>query len=196
MRKLLIFMNNFDFEPIKEITWPEIWADWRALEEEHWRAHYQARGYKTWDEWRQKYWQSIKPESRIWSLMKIKNPKTDIPKFFVGPFRGWAKYYTYRDHSTFADIAKLRLETENEIPAKYFVNNFPASVRLIGLQFEDKIMIMEGTHRCLAVSILISQGKSVNFNIEIALTKLGDQNQELFNNLWNNPVQMPFENEL
>jgi len=57
-------------------------------------------------------------------------------------------------------------------------------------------MIMEGTHRCLAVSILISQGKSVNFNIEIALTKLGDQNQELFNNLWNNPVQMPFENEL
>lgn len=189
-------MTDSDFELIQPISWNKIWTDWRALEVDHWREHYQSRGFQTWDEWRDRYWKQIKPETRIWTLQKIKNLESDIPRFYVGPFQGWTKYYIDRENSIFAEIAKLRLENENEIPAKYFVENFPKSTRLIGLQYQNKIMIMDGTHRCLAFSLLVARNQIPKSDIEIALTNLNEKDQKLFENLWNHPIQVPLASNI
>lgn len=186
-------MIDFNFEHIRPITWNEIWTNWRISEEEHWRPHYQARGFKTWDEWRGRYkadYPDVKLEEKKWNLYAIINPASDILKMHIGPFKGWQKYYPGRNQSTFKEVVEFGLSEQNE-KVKYFINNQPKSIRLIGVKFRDQIMIIEGTHRCTAMSVLATKNIKITSSVEIAITEFSEAESKLFENIFH---KVPFQN--
>ena len=60
-------------KPIRPISWPEIFATWKAGEahQKSWQEHWQERGFESWDEWRQAYAAPLHPENLEWFLYKI-----------------------------------------------------------------------------------------------------------------------------
>ncbi len=170
-------------EYVKDISWNEIWQTWKIMEENEWRPYYEAKGFKTWEAWRGKYLYTINPEERIWKLYEIEKPYQSISDAFVGPFDGWKQYYTNRDNSHFSDMAKSSTIRQNK-KVMNLVNDFPKEAFLIGLTCDKKTMLIDGTHRAVALTILAQEKKAIESKIQIALTDFTKDEEKLFNELF------------
>ena len=113
----------------------------------------------------------LKPETLHWQLYEIIDPSTTIPSFRGGPFRGWIRE-TYRgvDKPRFSEIMKDSVR-RNQIIRSEFIEHFPSETTLTGLRVGQDIVIIEGMHRCCAVTLAAEQGRPVRSRIQIALAE-------------------------
>jgi hypothetical protein len=174
-------MNHLIY--IRDIPWSEIFNTWKSVEEDSWREYYEQKGFESWEDWRRKYVDVIKPQERVWKLYKIVDPQNYIAKCFVGPFKGWTKYYKDRDHSRFQDIAQHPDIRDNEKVAR-LTNRYPKEVFFIGLSSADRTMLIEGTHRATSLVLRAHDGDDTITNARIALTTFSKSEEDAFQNIF------------
>jgi len=151
---------------IYDIEWQDIFAVWRAYEsyQKDWQDHWEERGFKSWDEWRKDYISPLEPENRKWSIWRIEKPSDDIAQIYGVPARGWRRHF-YGDKITMPlqdVVEKMREkysiddEGKNE-KIELLKNNFPYQTMLTGIINKDKIILIEGMHRGVALTMMDEQ---------------------------------------
>ena len=161
---------------IKPITWSETFALWEKEEAElsHWVEHYKKRGFSSWKDWRRSSVESLSPEKLKWELYEIESNKI-IPDFYGGPFRAWKKkYYGDKDIAQFKILGKSE-ELQNDSNINQIIEKFPKESTLVGLKKDEKVVIVEGMHRCCALSVAKEKNVHVDAKLFIALAEYKDK---------------------
>lgn len=149
----------------KTITWPQVYRLWQQNEAKNpaWIKHYQKKGFKSWAAWRKIYIEPLKLNKLKWQIGTLVNPLTTVPNFYGGPYKAWDKhFYSKKNKPTlqFKELAKLTAIKNNK-RFKKLINNFPKKTTLIALKINKKIIIIEGMHRCTAITLIKNQKKLV-----------------------------------
>ena len=147
---------------IHDIKWHDIFTIWRVYEsyQKDWQDHWEKRGFKSWDEWRNDYISPLKPKGRKWSVYRVENPSVDFPQIYGVQSRGWRKAF-YDDEFTIplsgvvekieGDLSAGRQKNKKVEAVK---NNFPYQTMLTGIVNKDRIILIEGMHRGVALAMM------------------------------------------
>lgn len=168
-------LNNKEFEFIKPLTWKEVFKIWRGNEinQLHWKKYYKEKGFKSWIDWRKKYLKPIESLKKDWKLFKVINPAKSVQNFHGGPYNGWWKnFYKGQNLPTFAKMK------EHPMALNYF-KNLPPKTTMIAWNTKIGIVIIEGMHRCAAITRAAKKGKKIKLDLYVAvadcpLTKIPD----------------------
>lgn len=169
----MLTLNRNEFQYVRQLLWTEVFEIWRKTEARNpnWEAHYKERGFSTWEEWRRTYVEPLKCAEREWHLYKILDPVRSVPKFHGGPIRSWMeKYYGGQKRPRFSEIVQ-----GSKIQQHGYVlqlrDNFPKETALTGLVTKERIVIIEGMHRCCAMALAVMEGRNIESEVCIALAK-------------------------
>lgn len=184
---------------IKKTTWEEVFATWQANEgsDLFWQKFArEEKGWDSWEEWRGFQASKINAKNLDWSLYEIKNPNVTIPKFKIGPFKGWQIHFEKKNVHTFADLVGRAPEwVKNNVGIKSRLENFPQGTEFIGIYFEDtsRIVLWEGHHRASAVALAVANNDPIKFDIlpRIAITSIKGDQTELLNRLLDSSANKP-----
>lgn len=158
-------LDNKQFEFIKPLKWEEVFKIWQSNEinEPHWQEYYKKEGHKSWLDWRKKYIEPIKAINKDWKLVKVINPLKSVPNFHGGPYKGWDKnFYEGRNLPIFAELKEHWASAE-------FLKNLPSKTTIIAWNTEIGIVIIEGMHRCAAITKAVKEGIDINLDLYIAM---------------------------
>lgn len=174
-------MKEEQFRFLKEIcplTFFEVFEFWMQNEEnqEKWQKHAAARGFSSVREWRQRYVKALELDFGTWTLFEILDPLNHVPDFIGGPFNAWVKSsYQGGKGISFREILENPKKESEEAIVK-LANNFPKETIMIGLVFQDQIVIIEGMHRCSAIALMAKKQLPFDGVFKIALKRfLGDE---------------------
>ncbi|OGL36781.1 hypothetical protein A3A68_02460 [Candidatus Saccharibacteria bacterium RIFCSPLOWO2_01_FULL_48_13] len=160
-----------DLKYIRRQTWDEVFNTWQSNEDgPGFKRVYLDRGYADWQAWRNTVVQRLHLDELDWSLYDVQSPAITVPSFHGGPFKPWIeRYYDGANEPTFEQIIKFP-GTDIQSRRK-FVDIIKASkdVDLVGLLKDKKIYIIEGMHRCVAITLAASRNKSFNASVRISL---------------------------
>lgn len=159
---------------VRDMTWPEVFANWRDMEAGMWDEVFRARGHASWEEYRGTKIAPFAPETRTWKLYKVTSPTTVIPRAWVGPFKGWKKYLPEgKDEGRFVDILASPIVRENP-KWMAILDSFPSSTTLMGVRYGDEIALFEGSHRAMAITLAASEGRNIADELFIILAEVDD----------------------
>ena len=156
-------------EYIETLEWRDIFSVWRSCEayQKDWQEHWLARGFESWEDWRENYSAALEPESHIWEIYRIKNTSHDVAAMYGVPSRGWQeKCYAGETTKIIGNILAHPMVAENN-KVKSIMNNFPYQTMLTGIVNEERIILVEGMHRALALAQMENSNKG---DVVIALT--------------------------
>ena len=184
--KLVCMIDLKGLTFIRNIPWQEVLDDWRERERDDWgwEEHIEARGFRSWDEFRARiYSKYFEPSEREWTLSRVDDPYSFIPKMYAGAFPGWKKYYPDGVHQIqFQDLIKNTAVAKNP-KVKAIFKQFPNPTTMIGVQFRDRFVIIEGMHRACAISLLKHEGQEPEIALNINTVRLRDTEEELFDKM-------------
>ena len=169
--------NNF-LKHLEIITWGKVFGFWRTNEasQPDWIRTYQEKGFNSWDDWRNTHAEQLKCKELEWHLYELTDSLKNVPSFYGGPFRTWIKYYYDRKETCrFSELANLEKIKSNK-RVNSLVNNFPKETIIIGLALKNKIIIIEGMHRCCAIALINKNKKEFQSKIKIALAEYPEKN--------------------
>jgi len=141
-------------EYVGEITWKDIFDEWRKAEawQECWKKHWEERGFNSYDEWRTAYSAPLKPDSLNWFMYEVTDPVKDFPYVYGVPSRAWIdKAYKGEKTKQLKDIISDPIIANND-KAKEIKENFPRETMLTALLWQNKIVLIEGMHRACALA--------------------------------------------
>lgn len=151
------------------LEWRDIFSIWRANEayQKDWQEHWLARGFESWDDWRENYIAPLEPEKHLWKIYRINDLAQDINLMYGVPSRGWQeKCYAGEMTKMIGDILAHPIVAEND-KVKSIINNFPYQTMLTGIVNEERIILVEGMHRALALAQMGDDNKG---DVVIVLT--------------------------
>lgn len=159
----------FIFE--KELPWQEVFGFWQVNESksDYWIDLYRSRGYSNWSEWRMTYVEPLLMDKLDWKLYDIKDPLATVPGFYCGPFTAWQKYYHRGGLRQYKDLIRGKNLSAKESKISGLAENFPVGVILIGLIVKNGIVIIEGNHRCLVLTLMAKNKRKFFGQVSIAL---------------------------
>lgn len=164
----------------RNIAWKQVWDSWKEREEEIWRPVFENLGL-TWEEWRKKYIEPFSLNSRNWSEYIVFEPELFIPNMYIGGFKGWKKYLSNTSKSIkFSDLIK-NIEVGKNKKVKSLLGDFPSITTIIAIKYKNEFVLLEGMHRCSAISIAASRGQSLAKDISLHLIELDQDEEDLFN---------------
>lgn len=154
--------------PPYKLKWADVLEIYRNNEEhlEHWKQYYQAQGYKSWEEWREKFFRRFGLRHLAWDLMEVTSPNV-ISSFRGANFNGW-RNLTGQKYLRFWEMAKLE-SVQKHKPLRDFIENFPTETTVIAVRYNGCIFVVEGMHRCAAYALALSEGKEIPSKIKVAL---------------------------
>lgn len=158
-------LDEKQFEFIKGLSWEQVFKIWRENEinEPHWEPYYKKEGFNSWFDWRKKYIEPIKALNKKWMLVKVINPLKSVPNFRGGPYKGWdEKFYEGRDLPRFSDIKEHWAATD-------FLKNLSQKTTIIAWNTEKGIVIIEGMHRCAAITKAAKENKNIKLDLHLAV---------------------------
>jgi hypothetical protein len=175
------------FRFLKEVSWTEVFAEWKATEgaDPVWQEFaVREKGWNSWEEWRGHQVAVFGAEKREWRLYEILLPNDTIPKFRIGPYGGWQKHFEKKNVHTFADLAREHTDwISQNIGVRSRLANFPQPTQFIGIYLEQDnvIVLYEGHHRASAIALAVHQETQIEFkmNPTIALTTIKGDATEL-----------------
>lgn len=178
---------------IKDVSWDEVFRVWEENEGQDpvWQEFAKKeKGFENWRAWRAHQSAKIGAHEREWKLYEMVNPNATVPKFLMGPFRGWQNHYEEKNIHTFADLARDHTAwVANNVGVKARLAEFPEITQFIGIyaKDEDQIILVEGHHRAAAVALAAFQGNSIVFtkNHVIALTEMDTEEVKKLRELLN-----------
>lgn len=155
------------------IAWEKIFEIWRETEadQEKWVNYYQGKGFSSWKDWRQSYVERFGYNKKSWDIYSIIRPLEVVPHFHGGPFRTWInKYYHGEELPTFQRLVEMGDVKANSAVVE-ISKNFPLKTFLIGLLIDGEVVIIEGMHRCCAMTLMKEQKEELKSIVEIALAE-------------------------
>ncbi|MEK7600513.1 MAG: hypothetical protein AAB463_00950 [Patescibacteria group bacterium] len=165
-------MNNL--EKIRGLSWPDVVDTWRSTEEnlEHWQKFWSAKGFSSWQAWREKTHANLRGPELSWALYKVSDSLNQVPQWRGGMFHSWAKWF----YPMLAEQPP-RLRDLLEHPGvhnHWFIRDiaktFPAATTIMAIRTSNgDIVIVEGMHRCCALALLARDKKSVATELNIVL---------------------------
>jgi hypothetical protein len=174
---MLAISGQYDsLELIGTISWPEIFSKWKEMEawQESWKAHWEERGFSSWDEWRAAYAAPLHPDTLEWFLYLIKEPPKVFPFCCGVPSRSWVdKAYGGETTKELKDILDIPVISGNP-KILDIMKNFPDETMLTGIIYQNKIVIIEGMHRACAMASWNSQIRFKS-TVHLALAKWEEQ---------------------
>lgn len=159
-------------EYIHDMDWDEIFSIWRSYEayQKSWEEHWRERGFSSWDDWRKNYISPIDPGNKYWKIYRIKNVN-DILNFYGVPSRGWIeKCYNGEITKRLSEIEEHPIVRNNN-KIDVIKNNFPYQTMLTGVINKNKIVLVEGMHRAMALTGMAKSGLKNNGDVVIALAE-------------------------
>ncbi len=170
---MLNLKNNKNLQHLKNLTWDQVFDVWRKNEDylgSHWKPLWQARGFKSWDDWRMTYVDRFELKNlNDWGLYEIVDHMKFIPQICGGSFSSWVeRYYNGEDNPLFSKIVQ-HPDIQPHKGIIKFIDNFPQETTISGVVLGDKIVVVEGMHRCAAVALAALQGKAISSKIKICL---------------------------
>ncbi|MFH0874100.1 MAG: hypothetical protein V1846_04675 [Candidatus Komeilibacteria bacterium] len=175
-------LNSQHYQLIKDLTWDEVFEIWRENEETNpaWINHWQSKGFKSWQQWRQTMAEPWECSQRQWYLYKVNNPLVVAPQWRGGPFRTWRKFfYRNQNFATFHDIITGPHIDQHPGYQKMLslFDNFPGNTTMTALLTNQGPVIIEGMHRGCALALAALNNKKLN--TKIYLTIASAQGEEL-----------------
>ena len=158
-------------------SWEEVFSIWRNGEANipRWVDHYERRGFDSWDEWRKSTIQDLKAEKLNWKIYRLHDSQKAVPHFYGGPFRAWMqKYYGGSPIAPFSEIIEHE-EVQKSQLVREMIENFPKKTTLIGLLADDKVVILEGLHRCSALAVAAQKGMKIKTEAYILLAEFSQE---------------------
>jgi hypothetical protein len=163
-----------DLKFLKPLTWQAVFEIMRQNEDypgSHWIPLWQKRGFNSWQEWRMTYVKRFELEDLDWQLYEIIEPMQTVPKFCGGSFTSWVKrFYQEATNPSFAELAE-HPEIQAHQGIIQLMHNFPKNTIISGVILDDKIIIVEGMHRCAALALASLQGQKIQTKIQICLAQ-------------------------
>lgn len=162
---------------LRPLKWRDIFDVWREGEshQKMWREHWQARGFSSWEEWRENYVAPLVPEELDWNLFEIKDPLQEFLLIYGTPTRGWiAKCYGGETTKQLKDVFSHPIITNNK-KIKEIAEDFPENTMLTGIINDQRIVLVEGMHRACALAIMAREGKQFRGDVKIALAEFSGQ---------------------
>ena len=165
------FMNQDNLKLIKSLKWSDVFSIWEINEasDQGWILHAtKNRGFPSWQAWRQSYASKFGLSDLHWNLYEIIDSAV-LSTFHAGPYGAWAKYYDNKNSLPFNKLIKHSAVQANKRLQK-MIRNFPDEMNLIGVRKPSGIIvIIEGTHRCLAFTYLQINKVISKLEVKIAL---------------------------
>lgn len=161
-----------DLKLIKKSSWSDVFNVWRENEDypgSHWILLWQERGFKSWEDWRETYVERLGLKQLEWGFYEIIEPMQTVPQFGGGPFRSWVeRFYQGKDNPLFSELAFLpEIQTHQGIIN--LMNDFPPETVITGVILNDKVIIVEGMHRCAAIALAAHLGLKIKTKMLICL---------------------------
>ncbi len=155
---------------MKPLSWEDVFGIWRENEYSvpAWQKLAKERGFDSWEEWRMTYVRQLGLGSLVWQLFEVTSPVIQVPHFHCGPFQNWRKYYQGKNTIPFKRMVDLPVVKENN-KVITFLENFPFETTIIGVRVGESVVIVEGTHRCMALALANAQNKKIDTHVFIAL---------------------------
>ena len=174
---------------IKNTTWDNVFASWRQREASNpgWiKTATEIKGWPDWESWRKFTASQLGLEMLDWNIYEFINPLLEIPDMLIGPYSGWQSRVAEKNKSTFADLLNNSeqynfFKSHDTVSA--LLKDFPKETEFIGLLRKDlnKVVLIEGHHRAVAVAILNKDGKVGWYcKVRIALSEINENEQQLF----------------
>jgi len=160
-----------NLEYIKDLAWSEVFEIWRADEEGSaaWEAHWRERGFDSWEEWRERYVGPLKLRERGWKLYRVIEPAKTVPLWRGGPFKSWVeKFYDGEAAPAFEELMK-KPELREHDGLRRMAKDFPKETTVSAVMTDDGIVVVEGMHRCCAVTLGAAEGRDVAKSFYLAL---------------------------
>lgn len=163
-------------QKLKPVSWEEIYSTWKEDEFRHgqWKGHWEGKGFDSWEEWRNLKTKLLHLPDREWNLYSVEDPVQTVPTFWGGPFLSLAERYYDGDLTKQISEIALHQSIKSHERIRKIMENFPSYTQLIGLIWNNRILIYEGTHRACAIALAASDNVSINSEITIALTDISD----------------------
>lgn len=162
---------------LRSITWDEVFSLWEKVEADlqHWIEHYKSGGFNSWKDWRNHSIKDLNLNKLKWNLYEIPEPLGTVPNFHMSPFRAWIKKYNKGNNAlTFKELA-LVPEIQLKANVDKIAENFPKNSTLIGLIHNSNIIIIEGLHRCCALSVAKQNGINIQTKLFIACAEFHEE---------------------
>lgn len=188
-----------NFKSLGEVSWPEVFAVWKANEgaDPVWQEFArEEKGWGTWEEWRSHQAAQFGAGEREWKIYEVMDPNRSVPEFRLGPFQGWQKHYEEKNVHTFADLVRDHTEwVRGNVGVRSRLEHFPQGTQFIGLylEAEDAVVLYEGHHRAAAIALAVYDGKPLKFSRHptIALTVLSGDDALLLETMLQNKSERP-----
>lgn len=156
---------------VEPLTWDEVFDIMRKNEENlsHWEPLYRSKGFSSWEDWRRKQFAMLHGDQLSWNLYRVPNHLGTVPIFHGGPFLSWMKYFYQGDPApTFATLAQ-----HPGIQNHYYIRDLVTppflTTTIVAVRNEDRIVVIEGMHRCCAIALAAAQGCDTNLRLYVAL---------------------------
>lgn len=163
---------GFDFG--REVSAEEVFDTWRRNEalDPGWQQCAQDHGYASWEEWRRHRFHVLGGSKGPWFRFRIPKPLVAVPTFFGGPSKTWiAHHYGKNALVRFSDFVKPE-NFQNNGKIQDLLKCFPAETEITGLVASNNdIVIIEGTHRCVALTIASMEKIPIETKLYILMTE-------------------------
>ena len=138
-----------------------------------WQEHWRERGFDSWKSWRANCIAPLGPERREWFLYHL-GDLSEVSEFFGVPSRGWIdKCYEGEFTRRLKDITDKEIVKDN--PKVISIKeNFPLATMLTGVIADEKLILVEGMHRSLALTLAVAEDKLPVADVSIALATVGE----------------------
>lgn len=164
---------------IKQLAREDIFETWRSMEEslEHWKNFWQAKGFKSWEDWRHATHAPLFQKELKWSLYKVNTPTKSVPEWKGGMFHGWSKWFynSFKEKPPKLKDLLTHPGVHNHWYIREIANNFPVSTTMTALKMPNgDIVIAEGMHRACAITMLAHDNKPVVTNVFVMIADWPD----------------------
>jgi hypothetical protein len=106
---------------------------------------------------------------------RIKNPSVDVKRIYGVPSKGWKKnVYGSKITIPLAEVMeKISSDKQKNKKVKAIKNNFPYQTMLTGVVNEDRIILIEGMHR--GVALVMMNKREIKSDVVIALAEYNNE---------------------
>ena len=165
---------------VKKLTAGDVFKTWREMEEnlEHWKPFWEAKGYKSWEEWRKKTHAPLFAKDLKWGLYEVLDPLLTIPDWRGGMFHGWNKWFynAFQEQPPKLKDLLSHPGVHNHWYIREIAGNFKgAETTLTAVRLPNgDISIAEGMHRACAITMIAHNKKSIPLKILVMLADWPD----------------------
>ncbi len=157
------------------VSWDSVFDQWRHNEEwqQRWRHCWEERGFNSWTEWRANGVAPLDPAQRSWALYTVTDLSV-VREFYGVPSRGWSDCYDGDLTRPLHTLTEHELVRENEV-VRNIMENFPLVTMLIGIVTPERIILIDGMHRSLALARAVVYDMLPIASVSVALAPMTEE---------------------